>query len=66
MEDTPKAASSPLSAQEQARIRRERRQAKVRDGGNSRLSRITATQGTDFRKAGWWPSPPICSVVMTI
>ncbi|KAA8905381.1 hypothetical protein FN846DRAFT_907498 [Sphaerosporella brunnea] len=44
------AATSGLSAQEQARIRRERRQAKVREGGSSRLSRITATQGTDFRR----------------
>jgi len=42
--------TSPLSPQEQARIRRERRQAKVREGGNTRLSRITATQGSDFRK----------------
>jgi hypothetical protein len=45
-------ATPALSAQEQARIRRERRQAKVREGGSSRLSRITATQGTDFRREG--------------
>ncbi|KAF8539928.1 hypothetical protein BDD12DRAFT_835998 [Trichophaea hybrida] len=50
MADTATSPSS-LSRQEQARIRRERRQAKVREGGNSRLNRITATQGTDFRKA---------------
>ncbi|KAL7275571.1 hypothetical protein RUND412_001497 [Rhizina undulata] len=48
MEDPSSAEStsaSPLSAQEQARIRRERRQAKVKATGTSRLNRITATQG---------------------
>lgn len=45
---------SPLSASEQARIRRERRQAKVRGAGTDRLSKITGTQrmgsggGTDI------------------
>ncbi|PWW77541.1 hypothetical protein C7212DRAFT_342819 [Tuber magnatum] len=48
MEDLP-ANSSPLSPAEQARIRRERRQAKVKEGGNSRLNRITGTQGQTFR-----------------
>jgi hypothetical protein len=53
MADERPISASPLSAQEQARIRRERRQAKVREGGNNRLSRITATQGSpDFRKGG--------------
>jgi len=50
MADT--AAASSLSAQEQARIRRERRQAKVREGGSVRLNRITATNGNDFRREG--------------
>ncbi|KAG0128926.1 hypothetical protein HOY82DRAFT_621598 [Tuber indicum] len=48
MEDLP-VNSSPLSPAEQARIRRERRQAKVKEGGNSRLNRITGTQGQTFR-----------------
>lgn len=49
---TAAAATSSLSAQEQARIRRERRQAKMREGGSVRLNRITATQGTSFRRDG--------------
>lgn len=56
MSDDPVATASPLTPQEQARIRRERRQAKVREGGNSRLSKITATQGSDFRAAGTSPA----------
>ncbi|CUS14973.1 unnamed protein product [Tuber aestivum] len=48
MEDLP-VNSSPLSPAEQARIRRERRQAKVKEGGSSRLNRITGTQGQTFR-----------------
>lgn len=47
MSDTP----SHLTPQEQARIRRERRQAKLHDGANSRLNRIMVTQGSDFRAA---------------
>ncbi|KAF8420099.1 hypothetical protein EV426DRAFT_613478 [Tirmania nivea] len=37
-------ASSPSSAAEQARIRRERRQAKLKAEGGSRLNKITSTQ----------------------
>ncbi|KAI5818149.1 hypothetical protein BZA77DRAFT_386216 [Pyronema omphalodes] len=55
---TPPVMPSPLSPAEQARIRRERRQAKVREGGNSRLSKITSTQGSDFRKNELDVDPP--------
>jgi len=51
MEDLP-VSSSPLSPAEQARIRRERRQAKVKEGGSSRLNRITGAQGQTFRNEG--------------
>jgi len=36
--------ASPSSAAEQARIRRERRQAKLKAEGGSRLNKITSTQ----------------------
>ncbi|KAH8153941.1 uncharacterized protein LAJ45_01708 [Morchella importuna] len=41
---------SPLSPAEQARIRRERRQAKVKSSAGARLNRITSTQGQTFRQ----------------
>lgn len=43
---------SPLSPAEQARIRRERRQAKVKSSAGARLNRITSTQGQTFRQEG--------------
>ena len=48
--DSPTPTSSPSSsspsAADQARIRRERRQAKLKKDGGSRLSKITSTQST--------------------
>ncbi|KAI5800038.1 hypothetical protein EDC01DRAFT_628551 [Geopyxis carbonaria] len=54
-------STSPLSAQEQARIRRERRQAKVSQAGTSRLNRITSTQGSGFRSEEPIESPTTLS-----
>jgi len=48
---------SPLSASEQARIRRERRQAKVRGAGTDRLSKITGTQRIGSDSASSTPPP---------
>ncbi|KAE8452808.1 hypothetical protein EG329_013080 [Mollisiaceae sp. DMI_Dod_QoI] len=50
MADTPPAASSeastpPSSAAEQARIRKERREAKIRAGGSARLNKISGLGG---------------------
>jgi len=50
MADTPPAPSSgattpPSSAAEQARIRKERREAKIRAGGSARLNKITGLGG---------------------
>lgn len=51
MADTPEVTSSPAarsppsSAAEQARIRKERREAKIRAGGSARLDRITGLGG---------------------
>jgi hypothetical protein len=49
MADTPLAASSeastPSSAADQARIRKERREAKIRAGGSARLNKITGLGG---------------------
>lgn len=51
MADTPPAASSGAStpstdrAAEQARIRKERREAKIRAGGSARLNKITGLGG---------------------
>ncbi|KFX99892.1 hypothetical protein V490_01589 [Pseudogymnoascus sp. VKM F-3557] len=50
MADTPPTTSSPAatppsSASEQARIRRERREAKIKAGGTSRLNKITGLGG---------------------
>ena len=50
MTDTTPAASSeastlPSSAAEQARIRKERREAKIRAGGSARLNKITGLGG---------------------
>jgi hypothetical protein len=50
MADTTPAASSeastpPSSAAEQARIRKERREAKIRAGGSARLNKITGLGG---------------------
>ena len=47
MEDLP-VSSSPLSPAEQARIRRECRQAKFKGGGSSRFNRITRAQGSNI------------------
>lgn len=49
--------ASALSPAEQARIRRERRQAKVKSSAGARLNRITSTQGQTFRKEGAHPPP---------
>ncbi|PUU73958.1 hypothetical protein B9Z19DRAFT_1134100 [Tuber borchii] len=46
MEDLP-VSSSPISPEEQDRIRRERRHAKLKEG-SSRLNRITGAQGQTF------------------
>ncbi|TGZ82815.1 hypothetical protein EX30DRAFT_394084 [Ascodesmis nigricans] len=46
---SPEPSKSPLTPAEQARIRRERRQAKVREGAGSRLDKITSTQGLTYR-----------------
>jgi hypothetical protein len=50
MADTPPHMSSepstpPSSAAEQARIRKERREAKIKAGGSARLNRITGLGG---------------------
>lgn len=50
MADTPLVASSeastpPSSAADQARIRKERREAKIRAGGSARLNKITGLGG---------------------
>lgn len=50
MADTPTVASSdpptpPSSAAEQARLRKERREAKIRAGGSARLNKITGIGG---------------------
>jgi len=50
MTDTPQASSSaasnpPSSAAEQARLRKERREAKIRAGGSARLNKITGLGG---------------------
>ncbi|CZT08390.1 uncharacterized protein RAG0_13476 [Rhynchosporium agropyri] len=63
MADNPPAASSesstpPSSAAEQARIRKERREAKIRAGGSARLDRITGLGGGIKRDA---PPQPAAS-----
>jgi len=49
MADTPTPSSEPStppsSAAEQARIRKERREAKIRAGGSARLNKITGLGG---------------------
>jgi hypothetical protein len=46
MADAPSEASAPpSSAAEQARIRKERREAKIRAGGSARLNKITGLGG---------------------
>ncbi|KUJ18265.1 uncharacterized protein LY89DRAFT_781340 [Mollisia scopiformis] len=64
MADTPPVASSeastpPSSAAEQARIRKERREAKIRAGGSARLNRITGLGGGVQRDAP--PQPTVSS-----
>lgn len=52
MADSPSPASPPAgesSAQEKARLRRERRAAKIQAGGASRLQAITSLQGGSHR-----------------
>ncbi|TVY85258.1 hypothetical protein LSUE1_G000114 [Lachnellula suecica] len=65
MADTPPVPSSspdvsgtPSSASEQARIRKERREAKIRAGGSARLNKITGLGGGVQRDA---PTPPAAS-----
>jgi hypothetical protein len=60
MADTPPAPSSgattpPSSAAEQARIRKERREAKIRAGGSARLNKITGLGGGIQRGESWHP-----------
>lgn len=50
MAETPRVSSSepstpPSSAAEQARLRKERREAKIRAGGSARLNKITGLGG---------------------
>lgn len=42
---TPPRASSPAAAAEQARLRKERREAKIKAGGSARLGKITSMGG---------------------
>ncbi|KAK2625730.1 hypothetical protein QTJ16_005042 [Diplocarpon rosae] len=65
MADTPPAPSSepstpPSSAADQARIRKERREAKIRAGGSARLNKITGLGGGVQREAP--PPQPTASV----
>ena len=62
MADTTPAASSeggtpPSSAAEQARIRKERREAKIRAGGSARLNKITGLGG-GVQRGMYIPSVP--------
>jgi len=64
MADTPPVSSSdasspPLSAADQARIRKERREAKIKAGGSARLNRITGLGGGVQRDP--IPQPPASS-----
>ncbi|KAF4635721.1 hypothetical protein G7Y89_g2372 [Cudoniella acicularis] len=64
MADTPPAPSSevstpPSSAAEQARIRKERREAKIRAGGSARLNKITGLGGGVQRDPP--PQPTVAS-----
>ncbi|KAI9734707.1 MAG: hypothetical protein M1818_006694 [Claussenomyces sp. TS43310] len=63
MSETPttvssEASSPPSSAAEQARIRKERREAKIRAGGSARLNKITGLGGGIQRDAPTQPSVP--------
>ncbi|KFY46669.1 hypothetical protein V494_00392 [Pseudogymnoascus sp. VKM F-4513 (FW-928)] len=63
MADTPPTTSSPgstppSSASEQARIRRERREAKIKAGGTSRLNKITGLGGGLQRDVNPTPAAP--------
>ena len=45
LESRPQEAEAETPSQKQARLRRERREAKIREGGASRLEKITNVSG---------------------
>lgn len=45
MADSPETSAAETSSQRQARIRKEKREAKIRDGGNARLNKIIGLGG---------------------
>ncbi|PQE17738.1 GET complex subunit GET2 protein [Rutstroemia sp. NJR-2017a BVV2] len=56
MADTPEAAGTETSAQRQARIRKEKREAKIKSGGSARLNKIIGLGGGLQRDEP--PAPP--------
>jgi hypothetical protein len=56
-------ASRPLTPSEQARIRRERREAKIRAGGTDRLNRITGASRGEAPSATASVSDGNCSIL---
>ncbi|KAA8565106.1 hypothetical protein MFRU_008g00890 [Monilinia fructicola] len=57
MADSPETSAAETSSQRQARIRKEKREAKIRDGGNARLNKIIGLGGGLPRDEAPSPSP---------